>query len=134
MALEEEKFITTSCKYRASESTETLHQVTSTGCADTWWRSEIKKMSQTPRICAVCGSPNAYIERVDHYLSLFSFPFLRIKKGVPFLLCEKCDSVSDMFEAKGGRSSKKGEPRVLCKHCRTELHGDVFCPGCGMPT
>ncbi|MEW6259953.1 MAG: zinc-ribbon domain-containing protein [Thermodesulfobacteriota bacterium] len=134
MALEEEKFITTSCKYRGLESAEPLHQVGSTGCADTWWRSEIKKMSPTPRICAVCGSPNAYIERVDHYLSLFSFPFLRIKKGAPFLLCEACDSVSDMFETKRSRSSVTGTRRVCCKHCQTELHGDVFCPSCGLPT
>jgi len=48
------------------------------------------ELDEQPRICSSCGLCQARMKRVDHYISIFFLPILRIKKGEPFLLCEKC--------------------------------------------
>ena len=50
-----------------------------------------KVLDQNPRRCPVCGLHQAYHKRTDHYLSLFFIPIFRVKKGEPFIICERCE-------------------------------------------
>jgi hypothetical protein len=43
---------------------------------------KIKVLDQNPRRCPVCGLHQAYNKRMDHYLSLFFIPILRVKNRV----------------------------------------------------
>ncbi|MEZ4528970.1 MAG: zinc ribbon domain-containing protein [Desulfobacterales bacterium] len=52
---------------------------------------KIKIIDEKPVICPVCGLARAYYKRVDHYLNLFFIPLFRVKKGEPFLMCERCE-------------------------------------------
>ena len=53
------------------------------------------KLENHPRICSNCGLSQAYLVRLDDYLSLFFIPILRIRKGQPFVECERCGHVTD---------------------------------------
>jgi len=91
-----------------------------------------KRLEEQPRICANCGLSRAYLTRVDDYLSLFFIPLLRIRKGEPFIQCERCGHVTD----EGGRVHSAGmdlrQPR--CHRCGAGLQaGFRFCPQCGAP-
>ena len=48
-----------------------------------------KKLDNHPRICSNCGLAQAYLVRMDDYLSFFFIPILRIRKGQPFVECER---------------------------------------------
>jgi hypothetical protein len=74
-------------------------------------------LDETPRMCPACGLYQARLKRVDHYLSLFFIPLFPVKKGGPFVQCQRCGSVfSESGEAWGGTRT-----------------GDRTCPGCGRP-
>ena len=89
-----------------------------------------KRLDEQPRLCSNCGLSRAYLTRIDHYLSLFFIPVLRIRKGEPFVQCERCGHVTD----EGGRVFRPGidlrQPR--CHRCGAGLQ-DAFsyCPQCG---
>jgi hypothetical protein len=51
-------------------------------------------LDNQPRMCPSCGLYQARLKRVDQYLSAFFIPVLRVKKGDPFLLCERCGVAS----------------------------------------
>ena len=51
----------------------------------------ITTLDEKPRMCPVCGLAQAYYKRVDQWLSLFFIPVIRVKKGEPFIMCEKCE-------------------------------------------
>jgi len=85
-----------------------------------------------PRPCPVCGLKRARYRRVDHYVSFFFIPLLRVKTGEPFLLCEACEkTVSEM------RTDYRAETDPAAKHCRAcgkgLAPGFRFCPFCGTP-
>jgi uncharacterized C2H2 Zn-finger protein len=50
-----------------------------------------KTLDQNPHRCPVCGLHPAYYKRMDHYFSLFFIPILRVKKGEPFIMCDRCE-------------------------------------------
>jgi hypothetical protein len=52
---------------------------------------KIKVLDQNPRRCPGCGLNQAYSKRTDHYLSLFFIPIFRVKKGEPFIICDRCE-------------------------------------------
>jgi len=82
-----------------------------------------------PRACPSCGLPQARTVRVDHYLSIFFLPLLRVKKGTLYLECQSCGSVFSEFgeEVYGGPSKQK-----ICPHCGIPLDSDfAYCPYCG---
>jgi hypothetical protein len=62
-----------------------------------------RRVDENPQRCPSCGRSQAYTTRVDHYLSLFFIPLIRVKQGEPFLLCEGCQR-----PANGSRATRSG--------------------------
>jgi len=91
-----------------------------------------KVLDQNPRRCPVCGLNQAYYKRIDHYLSLFFIPLLRIKKGEPFIICDRCEQIGhgpgpDFYE----QQSKEVRN---CRYCGKALDKNFkYCPHCGKP-
>ena len=83
-----------------------------------------------PHMCASCGLFQARMKRMDHYLSIFFFPLVRIKKGIPFMECLRCG-----HRAHGSGepwSQAPGIPERLCPTCGGPLDSAFrFCPTCG---
>ena len=81
-----------------------------------------------PMLCPSCGLLRARYKRVDHYLSLFFIPLIPVKKGEPFLYCDRCGAQargqsSNDYNYIGSRS---------CKNCGRKLESDFnYCPFCG---
>jgi len=89
-----------------------------------------KTLDPTPRLCPSCGLAQAYLKRVDHYLSLFFIPVMRVKKGDPVLVCQRCESVG--FNAPTQEPRSRAVPAVLCQQCGRSLERDFkYCPFCG---
>ena len=86
-----------------------------------------KRISDDPRLCPSCGYYGAYLERVDHYLSLFFIPILPVKRGETVLICERCGRI---FGEWGKAEETTGNAR--CRWCGQKLSEDfTFCPYCG---
>ncbi len=89
-----------------------------------------KVLDQNPRRCPVCGLVRAYYRRVDHYLSIFFIPLLRVKSGEPFLLCDVCEKT--VSEIKRDYRAETDRGRRRCKRCGKGLEeGFSYCPFCG---
>ena len=89
-----------------------------------------KTIDPTPRLCSRCGLAQAYLKRVDHYLSLFFIPVIRVKKGEPVWVCNRCESAG--FVAPKPPSRSKTGPPVMCTQCGRSLEEDFkYCPFCG---
>jgi len=85
-----------------------------------------KVLDQNPRRCPVCGLNQAYYRRIDHFLSLFFIPILRVKKGEPFLVCDRCEQAGTDFSRQPPDNSR------TCRYCGRGLAGNFkFCPYCG---
>ena len=85
-----------------------------------------------PRMCPSCGLYQAHLKRVDHYCSAFFLPLFRVKKGVPFVQCQRCGAVSD--ESGGVLTETWGKSGQFCPNCGKPLKpGFRFCPFCGKP-
>jgi RNA polymerase subunit RPABC4/transcription elongation factor Spt4 len=91
---------------------------------------KIKVLDQNPRRCPVCGLHQAYNKRTDHYLSLFFIPILRVKKGEPFLACDRCEQTA---QAPGPDLTRQQyEEARTCRYCGKALNKDFkYCPQCG---
>lgn len=84
----------------------------------------------TPRLCPVCGLAQARIKRVDHYLNLFFVPILRVKKGEPFLMCDRCERGVQEMGPEYQEIIERMDTR--CDACGRALHPEFkFCPYCG---
>jgi len=89
-----------------------------------------KVLDPKAQLCPVCGLARAYYRRVDHYLSLFFIPILRVKTGEPFLLCETCEKT--VSEMKSDYRSETSRVLRRCKMCGKGLEpGFRYCPFCG---
>jgi hypothetical protein len=89
-----------------------------------------KRLEQQPRVCPNCGLTRAYLTRTDDYLSLFFIPLLRIRKGQPFVSCERCGYVGDERGTVYESGMDLSLPR--CRRCGAGLQGDFrYCPYCG---
>lgn len=89
-------------------------------------------LDTTPRICSSCGLAQARLKRIDHYLSVFFIPLFPVKKGVPVLICERCNTVSSPGQPPEmqGLASR----RTRCAACGHPVASDFrYCPGCGKP-
>ena len=78
----------------------------------------------------MCGLHQAYFKRVDHYFNLFFIPIIRIKKGEPFIMCDRCEGqMSEFGQDQRGWPSKKNN---TCKNCGQRIDKEFdFCPYCG---
>lgn len=90
-----------------------------------------RRIDDTPRRCPACGLAQAYTTRVDHYLSLFFLPVIRVKQGAPFLFCEHCrqpvDDSSPTFQGAASAS-----PATVCAACNKTFDASFkYCPHCG---
>jgi hypothetical protein len=88
-----------------------------------------KTLDQNPRWCSICGLHQAYERRVDHYLSLFFIPVLRVKKGEPFIVCDRCEGSSPEYGSGFRPAPENHQPQ--CRHCGKPLNSDFkYCPYC----
>jgi hypothetical protein len=95
---------------------------------------KIKVLDNIPKQCPVCGLHQAYYKRVDHYFNLFFIPILRVKKGEPFIMCERCERTVHEFEADDGKTWPDIK-NTTCRHCGKTLDKTFeYCPYCGKPT
>lgn len=88
------------------------------------------ELDENPRMCPVCGLATARLKRIDHYISLFFIPLIPVKRGTPFLECNRCKGVFD----ETGRPRYGGDFHAVrrCSSCGKELEGDfAYCPYCG---
>ena len=84
-----------------------------------------------PRLCPSCGLHQAMLKRVDHYVSIFFIPIIRIKKGEPVLECQSCGALYAESEERMVQASK-GDPDLNCPYCGNPLKtGFRYCPFCG---
>jgi len=96
--------------------------------------TKIITIDNNPRLCPVCGLSQAYYKRADHYFNLFFIPLFRVKKGKPFIMCERCErNVSDYGE---NYNSWPGKQNIKCNNCGRALNKDnykdfTYCPYCG---
>jgi len=93
-----------------------------------------RRVDENPQRCPSCGISQAYITRVDHYLSLFFIPLIRVKQGDPFLLCDGCQRPVD-----GKREPVQETPPsgnlVVCVACKKDVDSSFrYCPHCGQRT
>jgi predicted RNA-binding Zn-ribbon protein involved in translation (DUF1610 family) len=93
-----------------------------------------KLLEPTPRRCPSCGLQQAYLQRVDHYLSLFFIPLLPVRRGDPFLFCRRCNqAVEGAAKNQAGHGPPPGGAAPdRCAQCgRTLQAAFKYCPHCG---
>ena len=89
-----------------------------------------KKLDDNPRRCPLCGLHQAYSRRVDHYFSLFFIPLLRVKKGTPFIVCDRCGQ--DIDGIGRDREERKTVGSDTCRRCGRGIDPSFrYCPHCG---
>ena len=83
-----------------------------------------------PVLCPSCGLLRARYKRVDHYFSLFFIPIIPVKRGEPFLFCDRCGVQSQDIPG----PLHKDDINRSCKNCGKKLDSDFkYCPFCGKP-
>jgi RNA polymerase subunit RPABC4/transcription elongation factor Spt4 len=89
-------------------------------------------LDETRRICPSCGLAQARLQRIDHYLNLFFIPLLRVKKGEPMVVCQRCGAVSSP-DARPGAGPRPEPPAPRrCRNCGAPLEPRFnYCPHCG---
>jgi RNA polymerase subunit RPABC4/transcription elongation factor Spt4 len=88
-----------------------------------------RQIDEQRRMCPSCGLYQARLKRVDHYISLFFVPLLRIKEGVPFLQCDRCGRISP---ESAGPAAAEALRVANCPYCGKPVEtGFQFCPYCG---
>ena len=91
---------------------------------------KIKRIDENPRRCPICGLTKAYYKRVDHYFSLFFIPLLRVKKGVPYIICDHCEKTVHQFSE--NQATGPQAPDRHCRNCGRLIQRDFkYCPSCG---
>ncbi|MFQ5841816.1 MAG: zinc ribbon domain-containing protein [Thermodesulfobacteriota bacterium] len=91
-----------------------------------------KTIDSNPRLCPLCGEAQAYLKRVDHYLSIFFIPIFPVNRGKPAIICERCGGISDEMGHGIGIRTTAGDS--VCRRCGRELKGEFdYCPYCGKP-
>jgi predicted RNA-binding Zn-ribbon protein involved in translation (DUF1610 family) len=90
-------------------------------------------LDDTPRLCPNCGLTQARLKRIDHYISLFFIPIVRIKKGEPLLICDRCGFTAPEDQAYRAAEVLRRTPEPLrCPPCNTLLDPSFrYCPQCG---
>jgi hypothetical protein len=90
---------------------------------------KVKVLDENPRHCPRCGLHQARLKRVDHYLSVFFIPVLKVKTGEPLLICDRCELTVRESEASPAAAAAAGR---VCRFCQKDYPADyAFCPVCG---
>jgi hypothetical protein len=93
---------------------------------------KVKVLEETPRRCPRCGLNQAYLKRVDHFLSVFFIPVLKVKTGEPVLVCNRCERSADDFGKDPSRPQATPPRTKPCRFCARDFPMDYsFCPICG---
>lgn len=88
-----------------------------------------KVLDQKPRRCLHCGLNQARLKRVDHYLSVFFIPVLKVKTGEPMLICDRCEA---SVRESGSAPAPALEAGKICRFCKKDFPAEyAFCPVCG---
>jgi len=93
-----------------------------------------KVLDDTPKMCPSCGLHRARLKRIDHYLSIFFIPVLRVKKGEPMVVCDLCGPVSSEVTSgiEAAPSTVETGRGATCPACGSLVDADFrFCPYCG---
>lgn len=91
-----------------------------------------KTLDRNPRRCPTCGLFQAYYKRIDHYFNLFFIPIVRVKKGEPLLMCDRCERA--VHEADRYHNDMPEEQFGSCSQCGKAVEKNyAFCPYCGTP-
>ena len=91
-----------------------------------------KIIDNTPRICQACGLSQARLKRVDSYFNLFFIPLFRVKKGEPFVICDRCESITS--ETPSAYYPPPPRRDFRCSGCGRPLEEEFrYCPSCGNP-
>ncbi len=89
-----------------------------------------KRLEDRPVRCPVCGLSQAYKIRVDQWLHLFFIPVFPVKRGQPFLFCERCNRQVD-GQTGGPADGLRPDPN-RCPSCGHAIERDFrYCPLCG---
>lgn len=91
-----------------------------------------RRLDEKPRRCPACGLVQAYTTQVDHYLSLFFIPLIRVKQGEPFLLCEHCRRPVEDSGSPPAREVPLSGTLTVCVACKQTFDSAFkYCPHCG---
>jgi hypothetical protein len=89
---------------------------------------KITFVDKQPALCPSCGLLRARYKRVDQYISLFFIPLFPVKRGDPFLFCDRCGLQSPGVVT----GNIYGYNAPLCKNCGRTIKKDfIYCPFCG---
>jgi hypothetical protein len=87
-------------------------------------------LDERPARCPACGLHQARTQRIDHYLSLFFIPLIRVRTGEPFLMCDRCRQTGPGSGSEAQAAAQR--PSSRCRQCSRDLPADyLFCPHCG---
>ncbi|HOP46678.1 MAG TPA: zinc-ribbon domain-containing protein [Desulfobacteraceae bacterium] len=87
-------------------------------------------LDEQPRLCPSCGLYQARLQRTDHYFSFFFLPLFPVRKGDPFLQCQRCGAV--IGESGETNYIPRQDGRFSCSSCGKPLDSEYrFCPFCG---
>jgi uncharacterized CHY-type Zn-finger protein len=90
-----------------------------------------KRISENPQPCPACGLTRAYMTRIDHYISLFFIPLIRVKQGEEFLLCDSCRQQEGHFTS-DRPTEDEASATAVCVACKRSFNGSYrYCPFCG---
>jgi len=93
---------------------------------------KVKVLDETPRRCPRCGLHQAYLKRMDHYLSVFFIPVFKIRTGEPVLVCHRCERPASGSGSDPARPQPPPSPARPCRFCNRDFPADyVYCPICG---
>jgi RNA polymerase subunit RPABC4/transcription elongation factor Spt4 len=93
---------------------------------------KVKVLDETPRRCPRCGLHQAYLKRVDHYVSAFFIPVFKVKTGEPVLICDRCEQLVSEFNADSSPRPSANGTATSCRFCRRDFPSEyTFCPICG---
>lgn len=93
---------------------------------------KVKVLEERPQRCPRCGLHQAYLQRVDHYLSLFFIPILKVKTGEPLLICNRCERPSYDSSSDLSRSQPLRPTTQPCRFCGRGYPAEyIYCPICG---